>query len=292
MEAHVSSQKFVQTPSGRIAYVEQGEGDVAFFVHGVIVNSHLWRKQLEALSSQRRCIAIDLMAHGATQITPDQDVSFDAQARMITQVLDALRIEQIDLVANDSGTGIAQIFAVNNPTLLRTLTLTNGDVHDNWPPKDFAGFLDMVVAGGLANKLQEMSDNKDKFRAADGLGGAYETPEAVSDSTIDAYLVPFLSDPGRLRDLERFILAFDNKQTVRIEERLKRLNVPTLVAWGTGDVFFDARWGQWLERTIPAARRRVELAGAHLFLPEERADELNGAILDHWSTHGQWQRAN
>lgn len=288
----MSPQKFVQTPSGRIAYVEQGDGAVAFFVHGVIVNSHLWRKQLDALSSQRRCIAIDLMAHGATRITPNQDVSFDAQARMLTQVLDALRIEQVDLVANDSGTGIAQIFAANNPARLRTLTLTNGDVHDNWPPKDFAGFLEMVAAGGLANKLQEMSRNKDKFRAADGLGGAYEAPEAVSDSTIDAYLNPYLSDPERLHDLERFILAFDNRQTVRIEKRLKMLEVPTLVAWGTGDIFFDAKWGQWLECTIPGVHRRVELAGAHLFLPEERADELNDAILDHWSTHARLQRAS
>ena len=65
----------VQTPSGRISYTEQGRGPVALFVHGVLLNGHLWRHQLEDLSDIRRCIAVDLLAHGDTEITPDQDMS-------------------------------------------------------------------------------------------------------------------------------------------------------------------------------------------------------------------------
>jgi pimeloyl-ACP methyl ester carboxylesterase len=33
----------VETPSGRISYTEQGTGPVALFVHGVLLNGHLWR---------------------------------------------------------------------------------------------------------------------------------------------------------------------------------------------------------------------------------------------------------
>src|SRR5205807_1177630 len=65
----------VQTPSGRISYTEQGSGPVALFVHGVLLNGCLWRHQLEDLSDVRRCIAVDLLAHGDTEIAPDQDVS-------------------------------------------------------------------------------------------------------------------------------------------------------------------------------------------------------------------------
>src|SRR2546425_696213 len=54
----------VQTTSGRISYVEQGSGQVALFVHGVLLNSHLWRHQLADLSDIRRSIAVDLLAHG------------------------------------------------------------------------------------------------------------------------------------------------------------------------------------------------------------------------------------
>ena len=79
-------------------------------------------------------IAIDLMGLGYTEIAPAQDVSFAAQAQMIAEVLDALGIDKIDLVANDSGGAIAQIFAAHHPHRLTSLVLTNCDVHDGWPP--------------------------------------------------------------------------------------------------------------------------------------------------------------
>ena len=61
------------------AYTEQGNGPVALFVHGVLLNGHLWRHQLAHLSDVRRCIAVDLLAHGDTEIGPDQDVSVDCE---------------------------------------------------------------------------------------------------------------------------------------------------------------------------------------------------------------------
>src|SRR5437667_2201043 len=91
----------VQTPSGRISYTEQGSGPVALFVHGVLLNGCLWRHQLEDLSDVRRCIAVDLLSHGDTEIAPDQDVSVTANAKMLKEFLDALHIDQVDLVGND-----------------------------------------------------------------------------------------------------------------------------------------------------------------------------------------------
>ncbi len=60
--------------------------------------------------------------------------SADANAVMLGQFLDALRIDQVDLVGNDSGGGIALIFAARHPERVRMLTLTDCDAHDNWPP--------------------------------------------------------------------------------------------------------------------------------------------------------------
>src|SRR6202042_2433129 len=100
----------VETPSGRISYATAGSGPVALFVHGVVLNKHFWRHQLAGLHDIRRCVALDLLAHGDTEIAPDQDVSVTANARMLKEFLDALHIGQIDLIGNDSGGGIAQIF--------------------------------------------------------------------------------------------------------------------------------------------------------------------------------------
>src|SRR5947199_228660 len=154
----------VHTPSGEISYIEQGAGTVALFVHGVLLNSHVWRHQLSELSDIRRCIAVDLLAHGDTEITPEQDVSVTANAEMLKQFLDALHIDQVDLVGNDSGGGICQIFAASYPERIRSLTLTDCDTHDNWPPEAFKSFLAMAAAGGLRGTLETMLSGKGVYR--------------------------------------------------------------------------------------------------------------------------------
>ena len=176
------TKRSIDTPSGRISYTEAGSGPVALFVHGVVLNKHVWRHQLTGLSDTRRCIAVDLLAHGDTEIDPNQDVSVTANANMLREALDALKIDKIDLVGNDSGGGIAQIFAATNPDRVRSLTLTNCDTHDNWPPEAFKPFVEMAIAGGLRDTINAMLADKAIYRSPQALGPAYERPENVSDA--------------------------------------------------------------------------------------------------------------
>jgi len=172
MAANDSStiRRSVEIPSGRISYLEEGSGPIALFVHGVLLNSYFWRHQFAGLSDIRRCIAVDLLAHGDTEIAPDQDVSVTANAKMLGEFLDALAIDQVDLVGNDSGAGIAQIFAATHPERIRSLTLTDGDTDDNWPPEAFKPFLAMAAAGGLSGTLNARLSDKQVYRSAGALG--------------------------------------------------------------------------------------------------------------------------
>ncbi len=275
-------RRSVQTASGRISYVEQGSGPVALFVHGVLLNSHLWRHQLADLSDIRRSIAVDLLAHGDTEVAPNQDVSVTANARMLKEFLDALNIDQVDLVGNDSGGGISQIFAALYPERVRSLTLTDCDTHNNWPPEAFRPFLAMAAAGGLPGTLDAMLADKSGYRSSRALGPAYEHPEQVSDDDIETYLRPFVRSPQRTHDLERFLAAFDNKHTLAIEPQLKTLKAPTLIVWGTDDVYFPVKWSHWLAENIPGTRRRVEFKNARIFFPEERWQEFDKELREHW----------
>jgi len=277
----------VQTASGRISYTERGTGPVALFVHGVLLNGHLWRHQLEDLCDIRRCIAVDLLAHGDTEITPDQDVSVTANARMLKEFLDALNIGQVDLVGNDSGGGIAQIFAALNPERVRSLTLTDCDAHDNWPPEAFKPFLAMAAAGGLGGTIEALLSDKNVYRSAQALGPAYEHPERLSDDSIETYLRPLVRTEQRAIDLGRFLAAFDNRHTVAVEAGLKKLQAPTLIVWGTDDVYFDVKWSHWLPDNIPGTRRRTELKDARIFFPEERPAEFNQELRAHWQNTQQ-----
>ena len=276
------TQHTVETGSGRIAWREQGSGPVALFVHGVLLNGYLWRHQLRGLSDIRRCIAVDLLAHGDTEIGDSQDVSVTANANMLREFLDALKIDRVDLVGNDSGSGIAQIFAALHPERVRSLTLTNGDTHDNWPPEAFKPFLEMAAAGGLGGTLNAMLADKNVYRSQQALGPAYEHPEQVSDETIERYLRPLVRNERRTANLRRFLAEFNNRHTLAIEGKLKALKAPTLIVWGTDDIYFDVKWAYWLSENIPGTKRRMEFEGARIFFPEERWEAFNTELRNHW----------
>jgi pimeloyl-ACP methyl ester carboxylesterase len=277
----------VTTPSGTISYVERGSGPVALFVHGVLLNGYVWRHQLAHLADLRRCIAVDLLGHGDTTTAATQDMSVTANAHMLAEFLDALKIDWVDLVGNDSGGGICQIFAALYPKRVRSLTLTNCDVHDNWPPEAFKPFVAMVAAGGLPETLKAMLADKSIYRSRQALGPAYEKPDTVSDETIEIYLRPHLRSAARTNDLVRFVNAFDCQHTVCIENRLRLVHAPTLVVWGTDDIYFDLKWSHWLEKTIPGTKKRVELKSARIFFPEERWSEFNAELKRHWTMHAK-----
>lgn len=288
-----AGRSFVDTPSGRIAFVAYGDGPAALFVHGVFLNGFLWRDVIEEVRDVRRCIAIDLLAHGHTQTSSTQDMSFTAQAKMIVEFLDALGIERVDLVGNDSGGAIAQLVAAHHPDRLRTLTLTNCDVHDNWPPEAFRPTLAAAAAGGLRAGLEAMLADIDFARSELGLGVGYAQPLALSPETVAAYLAPLVACDQAVGNLERFLAAMDSSQTVSIYGRLKTLRVPTLVMWGTDDVFFDVRWAHWLCETIPGAEPAIEVHGGKLFFPEEEPQLVGRALRTHWTRdRGPSEHAN
>jgi pimeloyl-ACP methyl ester carboxylesterase len=272
----------VQTPSGQVSYVERGTGSVALFVHGILMNSWLWRNQLEDLSDLRRCIAVDILGHGRTEIAASQDVSVTAQARMLAEFLDVIRIDQVDLVGNDTGGAICQIFAALYPERIRSITLTNCETHDNWPPDPFMPFIEMVNNGGLAVVLDAMLNDTNIYRSPRGFGACYEHPELVTDETIDTYLRPLVRTAQRTHDVERFVAAMDNKHTVAIESKLRALRTRALIAWAADDVFFHLKWAQWLESTLQGATRLVVFEGARIFFPEERPKQFNRELAQFW----------
>jgi pimeloyl-ACP methyl ester carboxylesterase len=179
-----ASRRFADVRSGRIAYIEQGQGPVALFIHGVPLNGYHWRHVIDRLRHIRRCIAIDLMGLGYSELAPEQDVSFTAQAHMIAEVLDALGIEQIDLIANDSGGAIAQIFAAHYPHRLRSLVLTNCDVHDGWPPPQVLPLMERARQGTLAAVFQPTLDRPDLARERYARGESVPLFRSYADSSV------------------------------------------------------------------------------------------------------------
>ena len=280
LDAH---RRVIGTRSGEISYIDIGTGPVAVFVHGIATSAFLWRNVIEALTAQRRCIALDLPLHGQTPVTAEQDLSVAAMASVLDDFCDALGLATIDLVANDTGGAIAQIFAARNPQRLATLTLTNCDTSENLPPDAFKPVVELAIAGTLAPTSVALL--KDLNAARDvAFGTAYEHPERVDPEVVRAYLEPCFGTLERARQFERLLVALDPGDLKAVEPQLRTLTVPTLVVWGTGDVNFDVSWAYWLRDTIPGVTRVVTVDGARLFFPEERAAELVAPLEQHWAS--------
>jgi pimeloyl-ACP methyl ester carboxylesterase len=181
-----------------------------------------------------------------------------------------LSIDAVDLVANDSGGAIAQLLVARYPRRVRTLLLTNCDVHTNSPPKSLAEAMDAARKGVLADVLVRHVSDKAYARSPDSIFGAcYANPSRLTDDTIDYYLSPLLSSPLRRAQLHDYMLAFEPNPLPAIEPALKRSHVPVRMVWGMADIHFDVRWAEWLDRTFPRSRGVRRVDGAKLFFPEE-----------------------
>ncbi|HEY0662049.1 MAG TPA: alpha/beta hydrolase [Lysobacter sp.] len=269
-----AARRFAQTSFGKIAYVERGAGDVALFLHGFPLNSFQWRGALERLSPHRRCIAPDFMALGYTEVAEGQSVAPDAQVAMLVALLDELSIKTVDLVANDSGGQVAQLFVVRHPERVRTLLLTNCDAEIDSPPPALAPVIAMSKEGKFVDTwLAPWRADKTLARSAEGIGGmCYADPAHPTDEAIETYFAPIMSSQRRKDLMHAYAIALEHNPLAGIEAALKRCVVPTRIVWGTGDTIFSPESPGYLDRSFGNSRGVRRLEGSKLFWPEERPD--------------------
>jgi pimeloyl-ACP methyl ester carboxylesterase len=265
---------------GAIAYTEFGDAGApaAVFVHGLATGDLMWRHVIEQLSPTTRCLAIDLPAHGASPARADMSIS--ALADVLAELIDGLGLGQVDLVGNDTGGAICQVFAARYPDSLRSLTLTNCDTDGNFPPPEFVPLVELAREGKLVAGFAGVNADP-ASRAAGPLAALYQDPAKVPDEVWREYYGTGSSEP--LKDVERIIAAFDPALLAAATPGLRRLQVPTLIVWGTAeDSNFDIKWAHALREMIPGARDVIEVDGAKILFPEERPNDLVPHLRNFW----------
>ena len=172
---------------------------------------------------------------------------------MLDELCERLGLSQVDVVANDTGGAVSQVFAARYPQRIRTLTLTNCDVHDNFPPEIFKPFVALAEAGEFGPMVAAMAGDAVLARSETGFGMGYAHPDELPDELLTSFLGPFVADQGK--GLERFLTASTAAELMAVEPLLAELHAPAQVAWGTGDVFFEPSWAQRLADMIPGVER-------------------------------------
>jgi pimeloyl-ACP methyl ester carboxylesterase len=276
----------IQTKSGPASYVDTGgPGRPVLLVHGVGSSSYLWRNVIGRLDGERRCVSFDLPLHGYTPAAPDQDFTLNGLARFIAGGCDALGLTDIDLVANDTGGAVSQVFAASHAERLHTLTLTNCEAHDNMPPKALLPAVLLARMGLLAPLAPRLMAPGNPRTARRVYGRVYQDVAKLPAEIARVWLEAQAGTPEAARQSQRLLTSLHARDLLAAEPALTRLQVPTLIVWGTKDMFFRTKWAYWLRDTIPGAGEVVEIDGGRLFFPDERAAELTAALRRHWAAY-------
>lgn len=267
-------RRFADTRFGRIAYIERGSGKAALFLHGFPLNGFEWRGAIERLSPYRRCIAPDFMGLGYSEVAEHQDLAPAQQAAMLAALLDQLSVHSVDLIANDSGGAIAQLFVAHYPKRVRTLLLTNCDVVIDTPPKAIQPILKLAHEGTLADKaLAPIVADKSLARSPkNAFRAAYDDPAYPTDDALDCYLTPLVSSPLRKSQVAGYVLGLEPNPLLGIEPALRQATMPVRILWGTGDQIFSPESPDWLDHAFSHSRGVRRIEGVKVFFPEEQPD--------------------
>jgi pimeloyl-ACP methyl ester carboxylesterase len=261
---------------GAIRYRKSGEGAPIVFLHGLLVDGRLWRKVTPLLEDRYRCIVPDLpLGSHAVPMDPAADLTPPGLARIVAEFLESLGLEDVTLVANDTGGAIAQITAANDPDRIGRLALTNCDAFENFPPPAFRPLQWAArVPGVLTGVMQGMR-----------LGPMRRLPTAYgrlikldfADAPTREWVEPFLSDSAVRRDTVKVLEGIDPKYTFDAADKLSRQDRPTLLAWAREDRFFKPKFAEQLAETIPGARLEW-IEDSYTFVPEDQPKRLASLI--------------
>ena len=107
-------------------YHDVGTGFPVLLIHGSgpgVSAWANWRLTIPALAAGRRVIAPDMVGFGFSQRPDGIRYNLDTWVAQAIGLLDALKIEQADLVGNSFGGGLALALAIRHPKRVRRLVL-------------------------------------------------------------------------------------------------------------------------------------------------------------------------
>jgi pimeloyl-ACP methyl ester carboxylesterase len=268
----------VKLPQGNIHYRKHGEGPPIVFVHGLLVDGRLWRKVTPLLEDDFRCIVPELpLGSHPEPMNPDADLSPPALARIVAGFLEELDLQDVTLVANDTGGAISQITAAHHPERIGRLVLTNCDAFENFLPP---AFRPLQVAAKVPGMLTGMMAGM-RFAPMRKLPIAYGwlIKRDFDDAPTREWVNPYLTDRGVRRDVIKVLKGIDPKYTFEAAERLREFDRPTLLAWAVEDRFFKLSFAERLAETIRGAKlERID--DSYTFVSEDQPERLAQLIRE------------
>jgi pimeloyl-ACP methyl ester carboxylesterase len=232
----------------RLHVAEMGEGPPVLLLHGWPQHWYAWRKVAPQLAADHRVICPDLRGFGWSDAPPGR---YDKASlgRDVIALLDALDIEQTDLVAHDWGAWIGFRLCLDHPERFKHYLALN--MYTPWPVKPPRGastilrlwYQLLIAMPGLGSTLIRRTDFVKRLIAS----GAVH-PDAWTDADLEAF-AGVLREPARARASVRLYRTFLTRELLpyaRGQFNGRRLTVPTRILHGKRDLAVAHRFlGNW-----------------------------------------------
>jgi pimeloyl-ACP methyl ester carboxylesterase len=271
----IETLKEVALPQGTIRYRDTGRGEPVVFVHGFMVDGRLWRKVTPLLERNHRCIAPDWpIGSHTTPMNPDADLSPAGVAKIIADFIEALGLENVTLVGNDSGGALTQIVAAEHPKRVGRIVLTNCDAYENFPPKGFRWLSKAARIPGFVFEMAQPMRLK-SFRNGP-LAFGHLAKHGFDQEILESWCRPGISSSAIRRDIRKFLMEMTPAYTLSAAAKLKTFDRPALIAWAD-EKLFPISYAQRLAADLPDARL-VTIGDSWAFIPEDQPEKLATAI--------------
>ena len=278
VSAVLGDLRSIDVPAGTIDYRESGSGPPIVFVHGVGVNGDLWRNVAPALAAEHRCVVPDLPfgAH-SRPLRGDADLSLPGMARIVADFMSALGLEDVTVVANDTGGAVAQWLVGHHPDRIGRLVLTSCDAFEKFPPTP-QRYLEVAAR---SRALMWLVGWTVRFTFVQRMPTAYGwvTQRPVDPAIMRSYTGPIRTQAGVRRDLQRLLRAVDTRYTFEAAESLRGFDKPALVLWAEGDKIFPREHGRRLAELLPQGRFEI-VSDSRTFIPEDQPAKLTAAVRE------------
>jgi pimeloyl-ACP methyl ester carboxylesterase len=272
------SERTIDLAAGRIRVREAGTGPTVVLVHGALVNSHLWDDVIPLLAERHRVVAPDLpLGCHAAPTAPGTPLGLPGQARVVADLLDALDLDDVTLVGNDTGGGICQVVVTRHPARVGRLVLTSCDAFENCPPRFFRFLVWGTYLPGNTWLLGQMMRSPRLARLPIAFGRL--TRRGFDRQRLDRMFEPLRRSAGVRRDAVRMLRSLDATDTQAAADDLGGVTIPVLLAWSREDPIFPPNDADRLAAILPDVTVRP-VADSLAFSPVDQPLALATSITE------------
>jgi pimeloyl-ACP methyl ester carboxylesterase len=276
----------IELSMGTVEYTDtSGGGPVIVLLHGLLMDASLWDEVIAALSPGHRCVAptLPLGAHRRA-MKAGADLSLPGIAKLVTEFLDRLGLDDVTLVGNDTGGAIVQLLAGNGADRVGRIVLASCDAFDNFPPGLTGRTL--ALTGKLPPALFGLVMQQMRLRPLRRLPMSFGWLTRRGDAATARWIKPMLTQPDIRRDTTRMLRAVfaDKRLLVRAAESLPGFGRPALVVWAADDHVMPPEHGRRLAGLLPDARL-LEIPDSYTLIPLDQPAQLAEALSGFAGNH-------